>query len=159
MTGVLFVLGLHCYVEKRYNNSLAVDEAEDKQKHLKHLKEEYRNQSKKYKTSWLEWNKKSTKFDTVDNVNNDNLRTNGSIKHNSATIYNSNATDSSFQIVTLDSFTSDASNASFSSTKKLVRTNSKFGAPSLPIIDETKQQSSDDHLTQASTSHKSSLCN
>lgn len=134
----MFVVGLHYYVEKKYNNTLTVDETEPK--HLKSLKEEYRNQSKK--ASWLKWSKrkKSFRIDTVVVDGDGHLPSNSSTKPNSTTIYNTNATESSFP----SNDAASTSTASFSSTKKLVRSNSKFGQPSLPIIDETKQQSANE---------------
>lgn len=142
--GAMFIVGLHWYVEKKYNNNVQVN-SDEVEKTQKHLREEHRNQSKRYKdkSSWLKWKSKKDPGD----VENQSSIVN-SIKPNSTTIYNTNATESSFQIISNDSYLSDttstATSASFSSTKKLVRTNSKFNQPSLPIIDETKQQSAND---------------
>lgn len=138
-TGAAFVVGLHWYVEKKYSNAVTVDESEPK--HLKNLKEEYRQQSKK--ASWLKWSKrkKSFRIDTVVVDGDGHLPSpNASTKANSTTIYNTNATESSFP----SNDAASTSTASFSSTKKLVRSNSKFGQPSLPIIDETKQQTANE---------------
>ena len=167
--GVMFVVGLHWYVEKRYSSNVAGEENGKTQKHLKHLKDEYHNQSKRYKKSssgWLsKWRReKDFRIDTepVENGENHLTSNQSSIKQNSTTIYNTNLTDnSSFQIISNDSnYTStdaaSTSTASFSSTKKLVRSNSKFNTPSLPpqlpIIDETKQQSANEaHLKSNQT--------
>ena len=140
-TAAALVVGLHYYVEKKYSNTMTTDEAEPK--NLKNLKEEYRNQSKRQKkASWLKWSKKKKSFriDTVMVDSDSHMASNSSAKQSSTTIYNTNATESNFA----SNDAASTSTASFSSTKKLVRSNSKFGQPSLPIIDETKQQTANE---------------
>lgn len=131
---------------------MTVDEGEPK--NLKSLKEEYRNQSKRQKkASWLQWSKKKKSFriDTVVVDGDGHLPSNSSSKPNSSTIYPTNTTGSSFP-----NDAASTSTASFSSTKKLVRSNSKFGQPSLPIIDETKQQSANEDRTAKSSNGQTS---
>jgi len=155
--GAIFIVGLHYYVEKKYNSTVKEDDNEI-EKTQKNLREEHRNQSKRYKQpdkGWLKWKKQSSKLPLDRNVDVASSVTN-SIKPNSTTIYNTNATESSFQVLSNDSFsdtTSNATSTSFSSTKKLVRTNSKFNQPSLPIIDETKQQSANDNYAGIQVSY------
>lgn len=153
--GAVFIVGLHWYVEKKYA-STNQENGEEIKKTQEQLRK-HRNQSKRYKekSSWLIWKTKKNLRMSANETDQQSSIAN-SIKPNSTTIYNTNATESSFQIISNDSYLSDTNSTgtatSFSSTKKLVRTNSKFNQPSLPIIDETKQQSANESYTSPSAS-------